>query len=133
MAGVTVYKTLDQWKAENPGVAETLVPYGFKDKRGDIQKLANGKSRFPLSDRFAYDRLKVQLFLSVSAIQYELIDRKNEVVLIQQTSVFSGNSGGMASGGAGWWAFWLVHKTPRSGEGAFFDYVELVKTLGAKR
>ena len=26
-AGFWVYKTVDQWKAENPGVMETLVPY----------------------------------------------------------------------------------------------------------
>ena len=25
-AGFTVYKTLDEWQQENPGVAETLIP-----------------------------------------------------------------------------------------------------------
>jgi hypothetical protein len=54
-AGLTVFKTLEQWKAENPGVAETLEPYGFKDKRGDFKKLSAYKSRTPLNDRFAYD------------------------------------------------------------------------------
>jgi len=129
-AGIQVFKTLEQWKAENPGVAGALVPYGFKDKRGESQNLGNNKFRHPLNERFAYDSSKTNLFLSVYAVRYELIDRKNEVVLVRHTSVISGNSGGLAAGGSGWWAFWLIHKTPDAVFNGFFNYVESTKALG---
>jgi hypothetical protein len=132
-SGLTVFKTLEQWKVENPGVAETLEPYGFKDKRGELKNLGNNKFRHPLNDRFAYDSSKVDLFLSVQAVQYTLIDQKNESVLVRHTRVVSGNSGGFATGGTGWWAFWLIHKTPDAVSSGFFGYVESVKTLEVRR
>ena len=49
-AGITVLKTLAQWKVENPGVAETLEPYGFKDKRRKSNNLASNKFRHLLND-----------------------------------------------------------------------------------
>lgn len=132
-AGIQVFKSLDQWKAENPGVAETLEPYGFKDKREELINLGNNKFRQPLNDRFAYDSSEMNLFLSVKAIRREVIDRKSESVLIRHTSVISGNSGGLATGGDGWWAFWLIHKTPDAGSGRFFNYVVLIKELGVQK
>ena len=132
-AGNKVFKTLEQWKEENPGVAETLVPYGFKDKRGELKNLGNNKFRYPVNDRFAYDSSKVNLFLSVYAVRYEVIDRNNEAVLVRHTGVVSGNSGGLATGGSGWWAFWLIHKTPDAVSSGFFNYVESIKALGAKK
>jgi hypothetical protein len=132
-AGIQVFKTLEQWKAENPGMAETLVPYGFKDKRGELENLGNEKFRYPLNDRFAYDSSKVNLFLSVYAVRYEVIDRTNEVVLVRHTGVVSGNSGGLATGGSGWWALWLIHKTPDAVSSGFFNYVEPIRALGAKK
>jgi hypothetical protein len=129
-AGIQVFKTLEQWKAENPGVAETLVPYGFKDKRGELKNMGNEKFRYPLNDRFAYDSSKVNLFLSVYAVRYELIDQKSGAVLVRHTAVASGNSGGFARGGSGWWAFWLIHKTPDAVSSGFFNYVESTKALG---
>ena len=129
-AGIQVFKTLEQRKAENPGVAATLAPYGFRDKRGELKTMGNEKFRYPLNDQFAYDRSKVKLFLSVYAVRYEVIDRKNDAVLVRHTSVVSGNSGGLATGGSGWWAFWLIHETPDAVSGGFFNYVESTKALG---
>lgn len=131
-AGITVFKTLEQWKLENPGAAQTLAPYGLKDKRGEPKSLGNNKFRYPLNDRFAYDSSKVDLFLSVQAVQYALIDQKNESVLVSHTRVVSGNSGGFATGGKGWWAFWLIHKTPDAVSSGFFGYVDSVKTLAVQ-
>jgi hypothetical protein len=132
-AGITVFKTLDQWKVENPGVAETLEPYGFKDKRGEVKNLGSNKFRHSVNDRFAYDSSKVNLFLSVYAVRYEVIDQKNSEVLVRHVTVGSGNAGGLATGGPGWWAFWLIHKTPDAVSSGFFSYVESTKTLGEKK
>ena len=128
--GIQVLKTLKQWNMENPGVAQTLEPYGLKDKRGELKNLGGNKFRYPLNDRFVYDHSKEKLFLSVYAVRYELLDRKNETVLVRHTRVISGNGGGIASGGPGWWAFWLVHKTPDAVSDGFFSFVESTRAIG---
>lgn len=112
-AEFTVFKTLEQWKAENPGVAKTLEPYGVaaKDKRTDSIKLANGKSRKPMNDRFAHDDQSENLFLSVALTRHEIVDTKTGEVMLRFVAVASGNSGGLASGGAGWWQPWLIHRS----------------------
>jgi len=49
-AGFTQYKTLEQWKRENPGVAETLVPIKNppSERHGDVE-------RYVLNQRFAWE------------------------------------------------------------------------------
>jgi len=49
-AGYTQYQTLAQWKKENPGVAETLVPIKNPpmEKKGDME-------RYVLNQRFAWE------------------------------------------------------------------------------
>ena len=132
-AGITVFKTLEQWKVENPGVAETIIPYGFRDKRGELQNLGSDKFRYPVNDRFAYDSSKEQLFLSVYAIRYEVIDRKNDEVLVRHVAVGSGNEGGLATGGGGWWAFWLINKPSQSGYETYSQYRDAVTNMGARK
>jgi heme/copper-type cytochrome/quinol oxidase subunit 2 len=101
-AGVKVFKTLEQWKAENPGVAETLKPYGFKDKRGEHINLGYKKYLHPLNDRFAYtEQYFDKLFMSVHAHRLAVIDFKTKEVLVRYVEVGSGNAGGLASGGPG--------------------------------
>lgn len=133
-AGIKVFKTLEQWKAENPGVAETLQPYGLRDKRADFKKLSANKSRNPLNDRFAYDSTsKEKLFLSVHANRYEVIDLKNEEVLVRYVEVASGNAGGLASGGEGWWAFWLIHRSTKGGYQIYSEFRESAKNIGVTK
>lgn len=50
-AGLTVFKTLEQWKLENPGVAETLRPYAVGDERGESRNLGSNTFRTPLNER----------------------------------------------------------------------------------
>jgi hypothetical protein len=129
-AGVKILKTLEQWKAENPGVAETLEPYRLRDKRANVTRLANGKLRYPLNDRFAYDTWKRdQLFLSVYANSYEVIDRKSGEVLMRYVEVGSGNPGGLASGGERWWAFWLIHQPTEGGREAYSRYRDSAENI----
>lgn len=128
-AGITVFKTLEQWKVENPGVAETLQPYRFGEKRAESKSLGNNKFRALLNDRFAYDSIsKEKLFLSVHANRHEVIDLKNEEVLVRYVEVASGNAGGLASGGEGWWAPWLIHRAA-SGFNTFFQILESIRNL----
>ena len=135
-AGITVFKTLDQWKKENPGVAETLEPYGFfKDKRSKFQVIAPEKYRYPMSARFAYDEWTNPLFLSVRARRHEIVDTKTGEVLISYSQIVSGNSGGLATGGGGWWAFWLINQTDTEWRDykIYSDFREAAKNLGVNK
>lgn len=70
-AGLTVYKTLEQWKAENPGAAEKLVARRANAIHSD------GKTRFELNQRFDWviSTTKLPLFLY----------RRTELLVDQQT------------------------------------------------
>jgi hypothetical protein len=48
-AGFTVYKTLDEWKAENPELSETLIP--ITQARSSQQ---DNVTRYPLNQRFVW-------------------------------------------------------------------------------
>lgn len=133
VAGITVFKTLGQWKAENPGVAETLAPFGPGDQRSDSRKVAPDKARKHLNERLAFDTTSREaLFLSVHATTYEVVDTKPGEVLVRYVEVASGNGGGLASGGPGWWAFWLVHRSSGTWFNEFFRLVESAKNVGVK-
>jgi hypothetical protein len=112
-AEFTVFKTLEQWKAENPGVAETLEPYGrrARDERSNSISMGSGKSRTPLNARFASDTQSEHLFLSVGLTRHEIVDTRTGEVVFRFVAVASGNSGGLASGGSGWAKPWLVHRS----------------------
>jgi hypothetical protein len=136
-AGLKIHKTLDQWKAENPGVAESLVAYEKlpRDKRPDFYKLKDGWTRNPLNDRFAYDDKSELLLLSVRAWRYRLVDQKTNEVIAEYTEIRSGNSGGVASGGPGWWKPWLVNENRglRATEyEEWSNFREAAKNLGGK-
>lgn len=134
-AGLTVFKTLEQWKTENPGVAETLEPYRntVKDRRMESFKLDNGKSRTRLNDRFAYDAQSEDLFLSVALTRHEISDTKTGEVMFKFVAVASGNSGGLASGGAGWWKPWLIARSSTESDMvSFHKYYDSIHSLGAK-
>jgi hypothetical protein len=135
-AGLKVFKTLEQWKAENPGVAETLVAYEKlpRQQRKESEILTNGKSRWYLNERFATDTYTTHYFLSVRARTYDLIDLKNSTVLSQYVEVISGNSGGVASGGPGWWKFWLVHERTdwKSVEDSWRKFRNAFENIGSK-
>ena len=82
-AGLWIYKTLDQWKAENPGVFETLVynkdqPYKiyYDDEMGS-------KTVDFLNERINYtsERGRIFSFLPLRKKTLEVIDAKNDEVL----------------------------------------------------
>ena len=134
-AGLTVFKTLEQWKAENPGVAQTLEAYGKtpQDLRDDPIPLPQGWNRHPLNARFAYDEQQLHVFLSVRKWTFQLVDMQTGDVLARFIEASSGNRGGIASGGEGWLKFWLIHGQPllaATGYGDWSKYRERAANIG---
>ena len=115
-AGLTVFKTLEQWKAENPGVADTLEPYGkdYNDSRMKAIEFENNETGWMLNARFSYGKRTVNKPWGIREVQEEIRDQKTGVVMVRYIAVFSGNRRGFAGGGDGWWKFWLLHSTSTS-------------------
>jgi len=75
-AGYTQYKTLDQWKSENPGVAETLVP------SNDLHSTHEGDTeRYTLNQRFAWDIVRPPHWFHIRERDERIVDTQNGEVL----------------------------------------------------
>lgn len=86
-AGFWVYKTPEQWKAENPSVAETLT---WRDRSPSYHndEVAHG---YHLNERFNWERREskaplVPVWLSTESV----IDTKNGALVAKQVLVWSG-------------------------------------------
>jgi len=105
-SGFWIYKTLDQWKDENPGVME-----GLHQTLQPIQGTHYGYMQI-LDERFAIEtHRKIPVPLLTTAVDEELLtDRKTGDVLAKGVNVGSG-VGNMATGGGV--KFWLNQKPCR--------------------
>jgi len=104
-AGFWVYKTVDQWKAENPGVMETLVANkGYPSlHEGDM---ANYTSTNLLNPRFnLIVKYRGPLFLHRWLREDTLIDTKTNETLARYVD-FSTSQERRQAGWSGW-KFWL--------------------------
>jgi hypothetical protein len=100
-AGFWVYKTVDQWKAENPGVMETLV---YKKDMPHIQT-SYGRATV-LNQRFLHIYKQEGPFpLNRWRIETEIRDVKNGEVIAREV-VFSTSQERRQAGWSGW-KFWL--------------------------
>lgn len=108
-SGFWVYKTLDQWKAENPGVADRLH---FKIQTS----LAPYGSLHVLNERFAveFHRRKVIASLPTTITETRLVDVKNGDVLAKAISV--GSYVSPVADGLRGYKFWMGSK-PCDAEG----------------
>lgn len=100
-AGFWVYKTLDQWKAENPGVMGTLVA----NEVWPHQKI-NGKDVAIINRRMRLVYFEQgERFLHIWPDIRELVDAKNSEVLARYVDFSTSQERGQA----GWsgWKFWL--------------------------
>lgn len=123
-SGFWVYKTLDQWKAENPGVMETLV----YDK--DAHLLRDGDDvnytdTYTLNQRFNSRTRHIHVFpfLPVSRDESEVFDIKTNVVLVRYINF------GSYSAGWGGLKFWTNIESCRYGinnRTAFYRFVETI-------
>ena len=130
-AGFWVYKTVDQWRKENPGVMETLV---FNEKRPFKYK---GDEINRESVRFLNDRInlvsarnRVSGILHVKKYDYQVVDAKSNEILARYVNFEYGYPGGLALGpppGAGITGlkFWMAVPYCKNGpelSSAFFKF-----------
>ena len=104
-AGFWVYKTPEQWKAENPGVAETLT---WRDSlsRYDQTGVTRG---YKLNERFVWiDQVEHASILPVRLTQEAIVDIKTNETMVKRTIVGSGY-GVFPVGGDDWKVlkFWV--------------------------
>ena len=124
--GFRIYKTVEQWKAEHPGVAETLR-YEENRRRNGVRQL---------NQRFIYKFDNEPLVLSLSRVTSRVIDRETGEVLAEYINYSSG--GNLMVGGRG-----LTHLKPWLGHGRcpadvgaknerkFWSFVSAVQRMGA--
>ena len=133
-AGFWVYKTVEQWKVDNPGVAETLTWREIPDRSDTIQ-LPGGVTKNILNDRFTWEIHRRRLpFLPTTISEELVIDQKTKDILARRISVGS-NYGNLAVGGNDWRVikFWLSLE-PCIPEGNKFGFfLTEVKRIGAKK
>ena len=120
-AGFWVYKTLDQWKAENPGVMEGLHQILQPEKNTDYGDIDVIDERFAIETH----RHQVLPLLTTNIADRRLIDRKTGETLAKGIDVGSG-VGYMATGGG--LKFWLNQPPCRQD-----DFWKIVKQLGQMR
>jgi hypothetical protein len=104
-SGFWVYKTLDQWKAENPGVMETLVTNAGEpsSRQGDMENYVD--------TYFVNQRINLvvkrngKLFINRWRHEREVVDTKNNTVLARYID-FSTSQVRPQAGWSGW-KFWL--------------------------
>jgi hypothetical protein len=74
--GLTIYKTLEEWKKENPGIAETLV------SAGTVESVKIGaKERYPLNQRFAWDIITSEKLLGIRKRDERIVDVDTDEVI----------------------------------------------------
>jgi hypothetical protein len=106
-AGLKIYKTFEQWKLENPTVTSN-----FLGARGTgVVRTPEGVLRYPLNLRISIDLIEFKRPFAVVVYKQNLVDLKTNEVLSEFTYVRSGNHGGLATGGDGWWKFWLIRSS----------------------
>ena len=104
-AGFWVYKTPEQWKKENPGVAETLT----WRERSPTYKGSDGSHGYRVNQRFKWEYRKIPTvpLFPVTVGSQSIVDVKTGEVMVRRVTVSSGY--GSIGGGAdpNSWKFWV--------------------------
>lgn len=128
-AGFKVYKTVEQWRRDNPGVSETLT---WRDLAKSYT-LQDGSTRYVLNERFYWvTRQKKALpVLSTTTSTEVIVDRLNAEILAEIISVGYGHGSPMLGGG---WRVvdWFDLKRCSPGRGEFVEIRNAVKKLGSR-
>jgi hypothetical protein len=86
-AGLTVYKTPEQWLAENPGVAEVLT----WQKVSPSKSIGVGERDVFLNQRLIWStRRSLNKLIPVNISTREIFDRENKEILVRQVTVSTG-------------------------------------------
>ena len=131
-AGFWVYKTLEQWKAENPGVMETLVANkgAPSTRQGDMQ---NYTDTYFLNTRFNWVvKHNGQFLFNRWRHEQEVVDVMTGVVLARYID-FSTSQERQQAGYSGW-KFWLANRNCVGGhhnQGLIYSFEHTIR--GAER
>jgi hypothetical protein len=127
-AGFWVYKTPEQWKTENPGVAQTLTwksmppPY----------TAPNVTDGYRLNERFAWVIRTVDTPVLPVSLDYEsIIDIKTGETMVKRIIVGSGY-GNIMTGGENWKVlkFWVRAELCDPNGSEFYSYKKAFKQMG---
>ncbi len=90
-SGFWVYKTLDQWKAENPGVMETLVANKFTSPTSQGTK-GNSMVTYHLNQRVNRTEKESRIFsvLPVWRLELAVVDSNNDEILARYVDFWTG-------------------------------------------
>jgi len=141
-AGVWIYKTGDQWKKENPGVAETLKAYTDKNRPGTKAKVKKepderiGINQY-LNPRFIWVSKETGPKTNVFKHTDEIIDVRTGEVMARWIDFSSGYGNPFLSApyGLASYKVWLAKdKGPSYDKNfrLFFDYLAKIKNIGDK-
>ena len=125
--GFWVYKTIEQWQQENPGVAETLTPL-----EGMQLKEPGARRGYLLNQRFANVLLEKKdplPFLPVSIHEERIVDLKNGQIMAKHVRIGSGY-GSFAVGSEGAWKSWLKQPDCNRNRRDFASYEYELKHQG---
>jgi len=109
-SGFWVYKTLDQWKVENPGVMETLVANKGAPSKNEAFDDGHGKTdTYLLNKRFNWivTQQDISSLLPIIRIEQQVKDIKKNEVLARYVDFAAGNSVKSTIGPPGPLKFWL--------------------------
>ena len=125
-AGFTQYKTLAQWKAENPGVAETLTP------SGDLKSFHEGnRERYLLNQRFAWDIIQTPHGFHIREREERIVDTRTGEVLARyvdfDTDIPPIGLGIKRSGAFKIWMMKRSCEADRNSKKKFNEFYHLVK------
>lgn len=131
-AGFRVYKTPEQWKMENPGVAEMLTWKEIPDP-SDTIKQPNGIVQYVLNERFLWEvtpeqpvLVNIPVFLRKSTV----IDRTNNKEMAKEIIISSGYGNFMLGANGQAIKFWLNQETcPSNSQIPISQYKKLGKEI----
>lgn len=83
-AGFTVHKTLDEWKLENPGVAETLTP-----TKGAPMIEEGELRRFLLNQRFVWDTTRSPVWHTLYKQHQKIVDMQTGDVIAEEVDFYT--------------------------------------------
>ncbi len=97
-AGVWIYKTIDQWEKENPGVADTLEPYDEKNILKNMQEIkASGDPLYDYTTELRLNNCFVEvrhkkgpLLVNVFKIEHKIVDIKTGKIMATWIDFSSG-------------------------------------------
>jgi hypothetical protein len=105
-AGVFVYKTVEQWKTANPGVAEGLI----YDDRKSVSEIGKDGQRYVLNQRIAMASTSSTLDWGIVESKQSLVDRLDDKLLSEHKDYSTGDYANMVNG-SGSWKLWMKNQS----------------------